>query len=215
MSSLGITKYELANDGDDCVIIVESGMLERVTKNLKTWFYEMGFTMKVEKPVYVFEEIEFCQCKPVWTPTGYVMVRNPLKALSKDTTILTDVNSEDKLKAFLTVVGEGGLSLTGGIPVFQELYSYFKRMSSKKEKLKRHYSAFMATSGFSMMAKDMKLGYTEPDPKTRGSFWKAFGITPDMQCQMEEYYRNVQIDTSKIPIKSVGAHYPVWFPTAT
>jgi len=80
--AVGITKFRLANNGDDCVLIIEQRDY-RKTQTLDTWFLEMGFTMKREAPVKVFEEIEFCQTHPVWTPDGYVMVRNVLLAWQK------------------------------------------------------------------------------------------------------------------------------------
>jgi hypothetical protein len=50
----------LANNGDDCVIIIEKRHLKKLD-DLPSWFLTMGFRMEVEKPVYEFEQIEFCQ----------------------------------------------------------------------------------------------------------------------------------------------------------
>lgn len=52
-------KYRFANNGDDCVVIIDKRNLSKIS-NLQTWFLKMGFTMKVEKPVFEFEKIEFC-----------------------------------------------------------------------------------------------------------------------------------------------------------
>jgi hypothetical protein len=64
MQSKGI-KYDLINNGDDCVLIFEKDH-ERKLDDLSSWFHDMGFTMKVEDPVYTIEEIEFCQTQPVF-----------------------------------------------------------------------------------------------------------------------------------------------------
>ncbi len=52
-------KYRFANNGDDCVVIVEKEDLGKLG-DLQIWFLQMGFTMKMEKPVEIFEKIEFC-----------------------------------------------------------------------------------------------------------------------------------------------------------
>lgn len=52
-------KYRLANNGDDCVLIIEKEDLPR-TQNLVNWFAGMGFTMESEGSVSEFEHIKFC-----------------------------------------------------------------------------------------------------------------------------------------------------------
>lgn len=58
MTSLGI-KWRLANNGDDCVLMVERRDLNKL-QGLCKWFSEMGFTMESEGSVDVFEQIVFC-----------------------------------------------------------------------------------------------------------------------------------------------------------
>jgi hypothetical protein len=53
-------KWRLANNGDDCVIVIEQKHLGKL-EDLPKWFLKMGFRMEVEEPVYEFERIEFCQ----------------------------------------------------------------------------------------------------------------------------------------------------------
>jgi hypothetical protein len=76
-------KWRLANNGDDCVLIIERRDLGKIT-GLVQWFDKMGYTMESEGVVDIFEKISFCQTKPVWTPSGYKMVRNPSTAIAKD-----------------------------------------------------------------------------------------------------------------------------------
>ena len=50
----------LANNGDDCVVFMETRDLPVFMEGLSSWFLEMGFNMAIEAPVYSFEEVEFC-----------------------------------------------------------------------------------------------------------------------------------------------------------
>ncbi len=115
---------QLANNGDDCVVFMEKGDLARFQSMLDGWFREMGFNMVVEEPSYVFEHIEFCQTKPVFDGTRWVMCRNPWTAIAKDSVLLKNPNSVNKsfLQTWLYAVGTGGLALAGGLPVFQSFY---------------------------------------------------------------------------------------------
>lgn len=54
----------LANNGDDCAVILEAADETRFVAGIKTWFREMGFTMKVDGIAREFEHIEFCQTRP-------------------------------------------------------------------------------------------------------------------------------------------------------
>jgi hypothetical protein len=188
MEERGI-KGRFFNNGDDCLFIVEREDLGRLT-NLAGWYRGFGFTMKVEAPVMEFEQIEFCQTHPVWTPEGWVMVRNPRSALAKDATILLPVTNQKYAMGWYTAVGECGLSLSGGIPVFQEFYSALLRAGGGV----RIGRNDQMESGFFHLAAGMDRRYSDVHPRTRYSFWRAFGILPHAQEVLEETYRSTHLD---------------------
>lgn len=181
----GIKDYELANNGDDCVLIMDTKDLAR-TANIPTWFREMGFTMKVEEPVYELEHIEFCQTHPVWTPEGYIMVRKHGVAMAKDCISLKPLDSKGAFDKWRKCVGEAGMSLTGGIPVQQEFYAAFMRGTSSAGNMNK--DPVMET-GFMRLAAGMNRKYTEVHPRTRLSYYIAYGITPDEQEALEGIYK--------------------------
>ncbi len=181
----------LANNGDDCVVFMEASDLARFSHNLDGWFRSMGFNMTVEKPVYVFEEIEFCQTHPVLgssSPGDYIMVRHPKWAIAKDTCSVHGFNSTKEFKNWLGAVGEGGLSMTGAIPVFQDFYRcYVQAASGRKDK------RYVQSWGVRSMQQGMKRCYGDIAPETRASFYWAFGVLPDEQRILEDFYRNFKI----------------------
>lgn len=68
--------FEFVNNGDDVVLFVEQRDSSLVLDQLPQWFLEMGFTMKVEDPVFRLEHIEFCQMVPLEVKPGdWTMVR--------------------------------------------------------------------------------------------------------------------------------------------
>lgn len=46
-----------------------------------------------------------------------------------------------------------------------------------------------SASGFYKMAEHSKRGYTEISEEARFSFWKAFGIEPDLQIAIENVFK--------------------------
>lgn len=203
----------LANNGDDCVVLMERGDLPRFQHGLKAWFLEMGFQMEVEEPVYDFERIEFCQSRPVFDGQCYTMVRN-LRAFTKDACALIPLESNHVLKSWLGAVGDAGMSLTGGIPIWQEYYSLYQRSagnlssSRRRRGANRVFDQAAFETGMAMSAIGMTRKYGEVTPEARHSFWLAFGILPDHQVALERQYR-VMDDITLCPKDSVPTpHLP-------
>lgn len=174
----------LANNGDDCVVIMERGDVGRFTEGFAAYAKNLGFTMVVEEPVDEFECIEFCQTHPVWDGTVWRMVRNFGTAREKDSMCLFPLDNPKALEAWVYAVGECGLALTSGIPVFQSMYEAMMRNGRKSN---MSDSVFMA-SGAQMMSRGMIAKHVDVTPEARVSFFVAFGVTPDEQTALEEYY---------------------------
>jgi len=206
----------LCNNGDDCTVIIERSNLAKFQGGLSEWFLEMGFNMKVEEPVYEIEGIEFCQTHPIFTPGGYMMVRNFPKAMSKDCLSLKQLHSPAVCKAWVDAVGQGGLSLTGGIPVYQEFYSSYIRVAAgvnlgpRRGRHKHTVPDAGVGGGMLWLGKGMSLKYHAVDPRTRHSFYLAFGTTPEEQMNLERFYQGVTFSTV---VKDFGRliHLPKWY----
>lgn len=199
---------ELVNNGDDCVVIMESGKLSKFMDGLERWFLEMGFKMAVEVPVYEIQKIEFCQTNPINVNGTWIMVRNPIVALAKDPMCLhpnmTDI--EKSYSKWAEAVGKCGLSLAGGVPIIQELYL---RMLTVGEKAKRVQGFGDMASGFEFMARGMNRNYQGPSEETRYQFWLAYGITPDNQIAIEEEIRNALIEPEVSRMMTVDDIEPI------
>lgn len=177
---------ELVNNGDDCVVFMEARDLVKFGVGLDEWFDEMGFVMTKEDPVYELHQIEFCQCKPVVGLNGLIMCRNFEKAREKDTMCLFDISTPSAARKWLGAVGECGLSLTAGIPVFQEMYkAYIRHGEASDIKASVGWEC-----GMTHMARGLHPKEGPVSDDARYSFYVAFGVTPDEQEALEEYYRS-------------------------
>lgn len=201
-------RVRLANNGDDCVVIMERRDLKRFTAGLKEWFLEFGFNMKVETPVDRLEEIEFCQSHPVFDGQKWVMVRNYRTCMSKDACcVVKDYGWGVDAERWLASVGECGLSMCGGIPVMQEYYAAFQRNGGEAREI-----ACVQETGMAMLAKGLHREVREPTEAARISFYNAFGLLPSAQIALEEMLRGVKfpIPTSPgIPVLETPNLLPV------
>jgi hypothetical protein len=185
---------QLANNGDDCMVIMERQDMVKFSFGLDAWFLEMGFRMTVEPPRYVFEELEFCQMHPVYAGGLWKMVRNFDTAREKDSFSLLNLSNPSAYLKWLGAVGECGLALAGGVPIVQSFYQAMARVGLDSGMLR----SVAMQSGFVMLTKRLEAKYIAVDDDARFSFYKAFGLTPDEQVALEEYYDGVDLSQNEL-----------------
>jgi hypothetical protein len=188
---LGIT-IRLVNDGDDCVIFMERSSEVLFRRGLQDWFVGMGFSMEVEDTVDVLEHVSFCQSQPIFDGQSYVMIRDPRVSITKDCVALKPLDNHKVAKMWMASVGKCGLSLTGGMPILQDFYSMFVRGSEGSKVL---VDPTMGTYRNLAMGMD-RSKVVDILPETRLSFWLAFGVAPEEQCAIEQFYSDTQLQST-------------------
>lgn len=165
---------QIFNNGDDCIIICERE--HAPDYNLLAQHYaQYGFRVEIEPLVDVFEQVEFCQTRPVWAGR-WVMTRSP-RMMSKD---LTYIGPRTSRELWLDAIGQCGLALTDGVPVMSAFYRTLLRGGSSNIKNSMLYSC-----GFTRLAERMTYQAREITPEARMSFYRAFGVEPQMQVALE------------------------------
>lgn len=183
-------KHSLANNGDDCVLILERKHLPKL-KSLPEWFLKMGFNMKVEPPVYDIREVSFCQVNVLTSPNYNICVRNPHVVLSKDLHSTYPFTHEHQYNQWLIASGICGSTSHGGVPILEQFYQCFptgeitdKRVQSELDNW-RKYS--IVGGGLNVSISD----------EMRHSMWVAFGIVPDAQIALEKLLKRQRFGTNK------------------
>lgn len=179
----GVGKWRLLNNGDDCVVIVERSDLPKFAA-LPQWFMTMGFVMTVEKPVFTLEEVEFCQMHPVFDGVTWRMVRNVRVVVSKDVTFLQRFASEKHYSSYRYVLAQGGLALTGGLPIMQQFYQSIGHGACLFNM--NHVDSRFLESGFMHLTRGLSAKTRAISDIARVSFWRAFGLTPTEQRDWED-----------------------------
>jgi len=191
LRGLGI-KARLFNNGDDCCIIAEYEHFDVISGVIDPYFRKLGFLIDVEGMARELEHVSFCQTSPVFDGTRWRMVRDPRICLSKDSTCLKRWTGKEWY-AYWCCFGKCGLSLTAGIPIFQDFYSSFIRYGDGieiSERLAAHVSEL--NSGMYQLSRGIVARDKPITDSARFSFARAFGITPEVQRHLEQYFRGVR-----------------------
>jgi hypothetical protein len=176
-------RIELCNNGDDCLLILEKKHLKHLD-NLGEFFRDFGFKIVTELPVSEFEQIEFCQCRPMKGPRGWRMVRNPKSALLKDVTMVNLGHRVDECRVRMGQIGGCGLAVAEDIPVMGAFYSMCSRIGVSGK-------TSVSTEGiYGYYGQNDKLVSrgAKPDDYSRYSFFMATGIVPDAQVALEKWF---------------------------
>jgi len=186
MAELGV-QYRLVNDGDDSVLIVSRKDVARVEQSIQQWHLQLGFTLRIDGKATTLEEVVFCQSNPVCVNGKWMMVRNPLKAISNDYAS-TNIVDRPSAMAHCAAVGMCGGFLSRGVPIMQSFYAAGRRFGGTADPRKAASSHVYRGSGLFYQAKRADkesplIG--EISDATRVSFWLAFGVTPAQQLLVE------------------------------
>lgn len=186
---------ELINNGDDCVVIIETRDLTKFNVGLDAWFRARGFAMAVEPPVYELEQIEFCQSHPVQLSSGWRMVRNQSAVFQKDPMCLVPISSDRLFRRWLDAVGECGLHSASGVPIQEAFYKCFHRNAHGIKAGRRFYRHVFANT--SRLEFSHGVSRATITPQSRASYWAAFGVLPDEQILVEQQLEHYVINEWK------------------
>ncbi len=180
-----IPKFSLANNGDDCVLIFERKYLNSIS-DLSTWFHEMGFNMKIEKPVFDVREVDFCQVRALTSPGYNICVRNPEVVMSKDLHSVHPFTHQHQYLQWLIASGDCGRNSHKGIPVLDQFYKSFPSGELYDKSIQAEYQRWIE---YSIAGGSEE---REISDEMRHSFWVAYGMVPDAQIELERMLENIR-----------------------
>jgi hypothetical protein len=198
--NLGITKYDVLDDGDDIVVIVERGVEAVLQRGVFDEFLSFGHEIKIENIAYHFEDLNWCQCHPVQIAFDrWKLVRDPFKIIARGLSgIKYFTNSDDDTRRkLINSLGHCELVLNLGVPVLQEYALMCIRNSGTEEFLKFD----SVDEYYHRMEKEvraLRVGIEDVVPhditaECRISFQRAFGISVGDQLEIESQLRSLNI----------------------
>lgn len=190
--------FDLLDNGDDCLIYLESKDYETVRKFLVSEAHHFGMVATVESENTDPFGVEWCQCRCIRTITGPKFVRNLDKAVSC-VGVSINTNSEREDVDYIHTVGLCELANNAGVPVLQEFARALMRNTPGGKLRKSDVYYNMKEIGLEGKA----LPICE---EARLDFMNAFGMTPSEQIYVEE-----RLSAASFSVRSakrgVGARY--------
>lgn len=176
-------KFDLINNGDDCVVFMERQDEAAFRVGLEQWFLDLGFRMVAEATVDILEQVEFCQMHPVLIGGRYRMVRNPGVAIEKDSFCVRTLDHKDSFAEWASGVAAGGYVTCDGVPVMRSFYRYLDAGMTVRQHM-------VDDTGMRRMTRGMVNHNREVSCESRWSFYLAFGIDPHAQLALEEWFES-------------------------
>jgi len=164
-------------DGDDAVIIFEA---KPGFKPDPGFFSQFGMETKIEAYTTEFQDMEFCQTRPVFDGKSWRMVRNPSRLLSRLNWSTKPVVNKAK---YLKSVGLCEMALGVGLPVGQYVGNTLSTLYSDAKYDASNPLHYVASREF-MRPTNVKL--VEPTMAARLSYERAWGITVADQLRIEK-----------------------------
>jgi hypothetical protein len=171
-------QHSRALNGDDSVIIREYADTNYVDrKTLEQYGFATKFNTTDE-----FEAIEYCQCHPVYTINGWLMVRDPMRVMSRATVCINrSIRDVNTFKRWCRGVGECEYTCNAGVPILQSFAKFMMRATHDNP---------IYDDDFVNRRIEGTRDHTITD-RCRASFEKAFHISVSRQHELESYFDNL------------------------
>lgn len=163
-------------DGDDAVIIFE---YKPGFKPDPSFFSQFGMETKLEAYTTDFQEMEFCQTRPVFDGVSWRMVRNPNRLIHRLPWSTNKVHNKNK---YLSSVGLCEMALGVGLPVGQFLGHKLTTSYPCDKYDNRNPLHYVASKEF---IRPTKVKVVEPSLEARLSYERAWGISISDQLRIE------------------------------
>jgi len=188
-------KHCLYIDGDDFLIFVEREDVDKVNHQA---YEQFGMSTKLDNIAYEIEQIDFCQCRPVFNGSSYTLVRSPFRMLER---VQWGVGkfSKSYIPRYLTSIGQCCLSLGMGLPVEQYIGQQLASFNSKRKVITdMHYIANK------MPYRVGRARVVEPTLQTRLSYERAWGLSIPLQKELESVSVTLDVKVQKLVYPQYG-----------
>jgi hypothetical protein len=188
MQTIGVKKFDLLDDGDDCILFVEECDVARIRKQIQGIFRSFGHSLKVECVALSPEQVDFCQTRLVQTADGAKMLRHPDKVLGNACASHRHYQTLRSARSMMLAVGHGELALGLGCPVYQALGLALIRKAGNVKPYSLDPSGALAQRVRREVGGLKQAAHLTPVPVTpeaRSSFERAFGWSLATQLSVE------------------------------
>lgn len=176
--------FRIVDDGDDCVVLVESQYSIRAQTLLPDLFTSYGHQLKVDSVTSDFAKVTLCGSRVIRVGGVRTCILNPRRTIGKSRVQLGCKNVDPN--RYIATVGQCLLALHQGVPVLQEHALCLRRASRRF--LKEPPGSYLYRLAYDQIWLEQR-----PQPVTeeaRSDFALSFGISIPDQLEIEEWFRS-------------------------
>lgn len=192
MITLG-KKFDIFDDGDDCLVIMEEEDLPNFLEQAPAMFLRYGHEIKIENIAQELYDVNWCQSKPINCKYGWKFVRNWVKVLSTGLVSKKFLNAPEWVRLeYLAGLASCEFTLNVGVPVLQE-YALAIMRNSRGAKPRFDTSSgewFRSIRENRLYRSLVDTVDTEITDDARETFSLAWGVSVQRQLDIEQYLRN-------------------------
>lgn len=202
LRDLPVTEWSMLDDGDDVVVFLETKHLQWALDTVGPIFDSFGMSIRVDNIAHIFEQIDWCQCKPIeYSPGRWKFVRHWLRVFARSCSGSKYYTTPSIRGKLVNTIGLAELILNLGVPILQEYALALIRNSNSSDVINfteadsMYYrvGTEMKAMKLQELSDALKLDFTIM-PEARLSFQRAFGVSPHDQCAIEGRLRDWAFD---------------------
>lgn len=187
MSGLGLSRWDLLDDGDDCLLFMEYSEHMVVKNTIVSHFLTFGQDLKVEPPVRDYSLITFCRSRPVFANGEYRLSRGWAATLSGIASSHKHFANVKERLAVMRCIAEAECLISMGTPIVQAVARAMVADLAGVKPAKRVETGVLAILKAAGIARGTRLPPpAEITAKSRASFEAAWGISPEEQVSLEK-----------------------------
>lgn len=204
MRMLGVSKFEIADDGDDVLLFLEEEELHKLD-SLPSTFLEFGHEVKIECVAREFQDILWCQTRPTLREGGWTLARDYRKVLATGGSTHKYFHDWNHGMKVFNAIGRGELAINKGIPVLDAWARMMIRLSGGWEQVPFDLERLPGSSSLvyrlrmeGVLGLHDKIPRIEIDDDTRVAFERTWGLSVEEQKSHERALDNYGFDSSEI-----------------
>lgn len=181
-------QFRILDDGDDCVVIVEREVQDKVRELFPKLFTSYGHTLKIESVTSDFSKVTLCGARCIRVGGIRKCVLNPKRTIGKARILLGSKNLQN-VEKYVGTIGQCLLALHAGVPVLQAHAMALRRATRRI--LRGTPGSFVYR-----LAKDQNWADQLPEPisyEARCDFRDAFDISIEEQIEIEDWFNDVDV----------------------
>lgn len=179
--------FDSLTDGDNSLVFLPGSVASSVLERFADLALRVsGHEMVLERPVTVLEEVRFGQCAPLeLNPGEFTMVRSWDKVLSQGTSTHVHLREPGFRREWLAGVAACEGFLADGVPVLWAWATALRASCGHEGAVREHPFRDYEVMGVPLSVLAERRQVHEPSQSCRLSFWRAYGVAPDAQLEIE------------------------------